>query len=293
VVVIPLAYNRTMEKEWSRHEKLIASSIEQTVKGPLIEIATPEAIAMMLTQEIMSTAKLDENGRSFAPDQYTMSLNPLDFDYLRQRAPDTHSELSAALLKAFKSSDLSYAKDPQVTLATDPTLARDEIRIIAWHSQDPIQVTKQVEAPSEETPARLPAGAFLIVEGKRHFPLSEDEISIGRRLDNHLILEDKHVSRTHARLEVAKGRFVLTDLNSTAGTRVNGRLITRHVLNPGDIISIAAIQLIYGEDPQGPPDVTPPYKPRKGKADTRDQITPLETPRADIKPTAPYNKTEK
>jgi hypothetical protein len=282
-----------MEKEWSRHEKLIASSIEQTVNGPLMEIASPDALAMMLTQEIMSTAKFDENGHSYAPDQYTMSLNPLDFDYLRQRAPDTHKELSLALLKAFKSSELSYAKDPQVTLATDPTLAREELRIIAWHSQDPIKFSMQQEAPQEERSSAPPAGAFLIVEGKRHFPLSEDEILIGRRLDNNLILEDKHVSRSHAKLEVAKGRYVLVDLNSTAGTRVNGRLITRHVLNPGDIISIAAIQLIYGEDPQGPPDVTPPYKPKKDRIDSLDQITPLETPQADIKPTAPYNKKSK
>jgi hypothetical protein len=282
-----------MEKEWSRHEKLIASSIEQTVTGPLVEITSPETIAVKLTQEIKSTARVDQNGREYAPDQFTMSMNPLDYDYLRQRAPDTHTELSTALLKAFKTSELSFLTDPQITLATDPTLARDEIRIIAWHSRDPLQSSVELAEDPAENLVTSPPGAFLIVEGKRHFPLSDEEILIGRRLDNNLILEDKHVSRTHARLEVSKGRFVIIDLDSTAGTRVNGRLINRHILKPGDIISIAAIQLIYGEDPQGPPDVTPPYKPKSDQADSRDQVTPLETPRPDIKPTAPYHKRKK
>jgi pSer/pThr/pTyr-binding forkhead associated (FHA) protein len=77
-------------------------------------------------------------------------------------------------------------------------------------------------------------------------------------------------------LKVKEGRFVLADLDSTAGTRVNGRLIKEHVLRPGDVINIAGIEMIYGEDVSGPPEEVPPYQPPvRDKAD-RDRITPLD-----------------
>ena len=282
-----------MEKEWSRLEKQLHGSIEKTLTGSSSEIAPVKTIARHLTEEISTSTRFDKNGNSYAPDQYTLSLNPLDYEYLRKIAPKTQTELSAALLKALKSSKLSTLHNPQITLATDPTLSREEIRVIAWHSSDPLQTRNEISEEQLANPKDPPLGAFLIIEGKRHFPLEEEIVKIGRRLDNHLILEDRHVSRSHARLEVVNGRYRIVDLDSTAGTRVNGRLINRHNLRPGDIVSIAAVQLIYGEDPQGPPDVTAPYKPRAGKDTQRDQVTPLDLQSTDIKPTAPYNKRKK
>ena len=108
-----------MEKQWSRLEELITSSMQTTLRGPTSEIASASAIAQQLTQEISSCARVDDEGRSYAPDQYTISLNPLDFDYLRQKAPQAHRHLSAALLKALNGSSLSFLKNPQVTLATE------------------------------------------------------------------------------------------------------------------------------------------------------------------------------
>ncbi len=277
-----------MEEQWSRLEELITSSMQATLRGPTSEFASARAIAQQLTHEISSCARVDDEGRSYAPDQYTLSLNPLDFDYLRQKDPQAHRHLSAALFKALNGSSLSFLKNPQVTLATDPTLSRTEFRVIAWHSSDPLQFTDEIDDPKIERPNVPPPGAFLIVEGKRHFPLTHMLISVGRRLDNHLILEDRHVSRSHARLEVIKGQYIIIDMNSTAGTRVNGRLITRYTLRPGDIISIAAVQLIYGEDPAGPPDVTPPYRPPMDEL-TEDQITPLKQDSIEKK-TAPYGE---
>lgn len=278
----------TMEKQWSGLEELITSSMDAALRGPASAIASASEVAQQLTQEISSCARIDSNGKTYAPDQYTISLNPLDFEFLRQRAPQSHRDLSGALFKALTDSTMSFLKKPQVTLATDPTLTRNEVRVIAWHSSDPLQFTNEVDESKILRRNVPPPGAFLIVEGRRHFPMTEDEITIGRRLDNNLILEDRHVSRAHARLQVIKGQYVIVDLDSTAGTRVNGRLITRHTLRPGDIISIAAVQLIYGEDPAGPPDATPPYRPPLDELEA-DHLTPREQKPIDKK-TAPYNK---
>ena len=55
-----------------------------------------------------------------------------------------------------------------------------------------------------------------------------------------------------------------------------------------NFISIAAVQLIYGEDPAGPPEATPPYRPPMDDLEP-DHLTPREQKPIDKK-TAPYNK---
>ncbi|MCX6072630.1 MAG: FHA domain-containing protein [Chloroflexi bacterium] len=84
-----------------------------------------------------------------------------------------------------------------------------------------------------------------------------------------------YISRTHAQLRSQRGKFVLVDLNSTGGTRVNGSVIRQHTLKPGDVINIAGIELIYGQDPSGPPESTPPYAPPFAQPSDRERITPL------------------
>lgn len=73
-----------------------------------------------------------------------------------------------------------------------------------------------------------------------HFPLQAAELTIGRANWNHLRLREKQVSRKHARVCYAQGRFYLQDLDSLHGTRLNGRPITSSVLQDGDQITICS-----------------------------------------------------
>jgi len=234
-----------------------------------------DVIAIQMANEISACSRKDSRDQSYAPDQYTLSLNPLDFEELQGHAPTAQADFSSAIIKALDATGYLYIRNPNVTLSTDPTLSRKDVRVIAWHSRDPLQFSKEMNDEDVGKLTNPPRGAFFIIEGKQYFSLTQKTVKIGRRLDNHLILEDRHVSRSHARLDVVEGRYIIIDLDSTAGTRVNGRLITRHTLRPGDIVSIAAVQLIYGEDPGGPPGDASRYKPTPGVGDERDQVTPL------------------
>ena len=88
----------------------------------------------------------------------------------------------------------------------------------------------------------------MIIEGVRTFQLTQAVVNIGRRLDNTLVVDDPRVSRNHAQLRAIKGRYVLFDLNSTGGTFVNGQRANQTVLYPGDVISLAGVSLIFGQD---------------------------------------------
>lgn len=71
-------------------------------------------------------------------------------------------------------------------------------------------------------------------------------ITIGREEDNAVQLNDERVSRFHAKVQEDGGRIILTDLESTNGTRVNGHPIQMHVLRIGDQVSIGRCLLLYG-----------------------------------------------
>ncbi len=79
--------------------------------------------------------------------------------------------------------------------------------------------------------------------------LDRDEGTVGRREDNTYVLTDPRVSRVHASLRKDAGAVILTDLGSSAGTRVNGEDVTGpRVLRHGDRIAFGPIEAVF-EDP--------------------------------------------
>jgi pSer/pThr/pTyr-binding forkhead associated (FHA) protein len=107
------------------------------------------------------------------------------------------------------------------------------------------------ESPEQEIKRSVvPPNAFLIVNSQV-FPLDQEVINIGRSLENHLVIDDPSVSRAHAQLIAIKNHFMVFDQNSTGGTFVNGKRVSRTVLNSGDIISLAAVSMLYVEDSPG------------------------------------------
>ena len=75
-------------------------------------------------------------------------------------------------------------------------------------------------------------------------PLDREEVILGRALEAGVRINDKNISRQHARIntiydnEMQPADYVLTDLNSRNGTLLNGQRITNEKLQNGDKISI-------------------------------------------------------
>jgi DNA-binding CsgD family transcriptional regulator len=88
------------------------------------------------------------------------------------------------------------------------------------------------------------AGTTLRVES--------DRILIGRRQDNDCVINDPHVSRVHAELRREDQLLILTDFNSTSGTRINDEdVIGSAVIRHGDIVEFGPIEARF-EDPAFP-----------------------------------------
>lgn len=63
-------------------------------------------------------------------------------------------------------------------------------------------------------------------------------VSIGRSSDNDVHIKDSTVSSHHAKIVTYFDASYIEDLDSTNGTFVNGKRVQKHILNPGDVISI-------------------------------------------------------
>lgn len=90
-------------------------------------------------------------------------------------------------------------------------------------------------------------GAYLVINSQI-FPLKKDVVSIGRKLDNDLVIQESMVSRYHAEIRFEDERFHIHDLDSTSGTYLNQKKIGDGVLYSGDIILLANVPLMFIDD---------------------------------------------
>jgi hypothetical protein len=95
-------------------------------------------------------------------------------------------------------------------------------------------------------------GKLIISDGQgqaREVLLDKERLTIGRHPDNDIALDDKAVSGRHAAIITILRDSFLEDLNSTNGTLVNGRAITKHPLSHGDEIVLGRHRLRYEGEP--------------------------------------------
>lgn len=108
----------------------------------------------------------------------------------------------------------------------------------------------RLDAEGEEASRNLPDGVQAEIElvgvsPPRSFRLLKSPTLLGRGRDVDLRLNDEEVSRHHAKLEFAEGKFFLVDLGSTNGTTLNEARVMRSPLKEGDVIGMGPFQFRF------------------------------------------------
>ncbi len=247
----------------TRLQSLIEVDLLKFLPGKKVE----DVIVQKLAAAIHLNTRVQEDGSVIPPNMYTLAMNPQESEKWQDQ------QLITILLKSINTvtqeAGFRITISPTITITTDPNLPLNDAVITASHWNEPMAETNASPlntTGSLEDQSKMPENAFLIVEGVKVFPLSLPVINIGRRLDNQLVIDDPRVSRNHAQLRAIKGRFVVFDLNSTGGTFVNGQQASQTVLYPGDVISLAGVALIFGQD-------NPPLPPESKDAPSQSNIT--------------------
>lgn len=90
---------------------------------------------------------------------------------------------------------------------------------------------------------------FQVLEGVDKGRVFRDlpiPVTIGREEGNLLRLNDERVSRYHAKVQVDNDDVILTDLESTNGTRINGNPVQIRRIRPGDRLGVGRSILVFG-----------------------------------------------
>jgi pSer/pThr/pTyr-binding forkhead associated (FHA) protein len=102
-----------------------------------------------------------------------------------------------------------------------------------------MQRTRAIPVPDADAPQ--PAESVALVVGSRRIVISgTSPLSVGRSLDNDVIVDGPSVSRRHARLVPRGSHWLLEDLNSTHGTFVNGHRVSASLIRAGDQIRLGS-----------------------------------------------------
>jgi hypothetical protein len=199
-----------------RLERLVEGAFAKALKGEL----QPVELGRRLTREMDLQRSVAVRG-IVAPNSFEVSLSAVDFDRFGGFVDVLARELVAAAREHAKSERYTFVGPIEVSIDRKPSLAKSAFHIVA-----------SVVEGSDPT-----MGQLILGDGRR-VDIGDQPIVIGRLAECTIPINDPSASRRHAQISVENGAVYLTDLNSTNGTKVNGRRVERQRLGHGDLITI-------------------------------------------------------
>jgi len=236
---------RNLEQLEARLQALIEVRLVSVLPGFKVEDLVIQQLASAMNDNLIEKGTV-----KVAPNIYTIIAHPATVaNWQDARLIET---IITSLKIVGDEAGLVFETPPTLSINKKDDIPVDSVTVVASHQVGPVPDTVGMtpvkgDATAEKTDV-MPKNAYLIIDGVKVFPLKMPVINIGRRLTNQLVIDDPRISRTHAQLRAIKGRYVVFDLNSTGGTFVNGHRTNQTVLYPGDVISLAGVPLIFGQD---------------------------------------------
>lgn len=236
-----------MDQPLSRLEARLQRLIEEGTSRLFATSDRKAALAKQLVECMQAGIRFNGDGQLLAPAVYTINVHP---DHAPALKSNEHliQNLQVALKEAAVEAGADLASDCILHIAPAEELNAGEFRVQSAGIDDVLSQTQSLDLPPENEDRRIPEGAFLIVNGAEIFNLKAPIINIGRKNDNHLVIDNQHVSRRHAQLRAISGHYHFFDLGSTGGSTINGEETRNAVLMAGDVISLAGVPIIYAQD---------------------------------------------
>jgi hypothetical protein len=199
----------------------------------------PVELAKRLMRE-MDTAKTVGVREVWAPNHYVFGLSPSDAHRFEQAEQALVGELRQVAREAAAERGWGLVGPPEIEFEVDEELGVGRFTCTPSFVEGDPEV-----APSPQESGRA---TLSLLDGDRvahTYPLSKDEVSIGRLPECDVQVADPGASRQHARIVRRDGAFVLVDLGSTNGTLVNDDLAHERTLDDGDRITIGTTVLEF------------------------------------------------
>jgi hypothetical protein len=211
-----------MQRFEQRLERMVEGTFGKAFKSGL----QPVEIGRKVTRELDGHRQMGVHGVPVVPNNIGVYLSHEDFDRFESFADALARELAELVREHARDEGYQFAGSVTVHLVPDDELKVGQCDIVT------------------EIAAGVRVGSILLSDGRR-IALGESVFSIGRLPDNDVVVADPKASRKHAEIRPAGNGFLLVDLQSTNGTRVNGTNVGEHVLVDGDRIAIGATEFRF------------------------------------------------
>lgn len=242
----------------ARFESLVEQLVEGTFGRLFSGTLQPLEVASALARALDDYQISDEQGHRLAPNVFWIYLHPADYEALRNTQPTLPADLARSVDELAQAAELLTPERPVVEIVSSEEIPRGRVSVAAQYApQETTPIGATQEIAKEEIRRALDARreqSYLILDGKRHIPLTRPVVTLGRALDNDLVVDDARVSRHHAQLRLRSNRYVLYDTGSSGGTTVNGVPVSEHTLQAGDVIRLAGYAIVFYEDTPLPPE---------------------------------------
>lgn len=173
--------------------------------------------------------------------RYEVVLNPQDVEGLTDSVLLLATELTGVVSRHAAFEGYRLADEPEVRIHADDEVARGDCRI------DRLTVVATRDTSSRTTGAvAVHRGASwrLVTDDGIRYPLEGEVVTIGRQASCSIPIASPNLSRLHAELRFADGRWTIEDRGSTNGTKVNEELIVLPtVLQDGDLVHLGSVRL--------------------------------------------------
>jgi hypothetical protein len=241
-------------------ESKLAGLVEGTFSRAFKSEVRPVEIARKLARE-MDEHKVQSLSRVYAPNEYTVWLSRQDRAQFEGYEDELATELSGYLLEHARRERIDLVTQPQITFKTDERLRLGEfgiqarlVRPPAHEEEHPSQgdeghtmvysMSERVSEPLRQPDPRR-GTARLRAEG-RTIVVGPAGAVLGRSRDSDVVLDDPNVSRHHAEVRPSGGSWIVNDLGSTNGIKVNGRRVRGpESLKPGDEIELGTSRVTF------------------------------------------------
>ncbi len=244
-------------------ESKLAGLVEGTFSRAFKSEVRPVEIARKLARE-MDENRVQSLSRIYAPNEYAVWLSPDDRKQFEGYEDELKRELSGYLLEHARREKISLATRPQIEFCTDERLRLGEFGIQARLVRPPERAEEQpsqgdhghtmVYTVSDRLaePLREPdhrRGAAKLRLDSRAELLGSGGAVLGRSREADVIVEDPNVSRRHAEVRPSGGSWIVKDLGSTNGVKVNGRRIQGpQSLKRGDTIQLGTSEIAFEQE---------------------------------------------
>lgn len=231
-------------------QRIMEESVGRIFRTPV----QPAEIGRRLERAMESNQVVSVDG-VIVPNDYQVVMNPQDMVVFADFVPALCRQMEEWLVDLANDRGYGFVDRVRVRITGDHTVGRRSIFVDSSiveipnfdrDEEEELQRTEVMRVVRDT--GNIPPKLLRFVEGPHEgdsIVARRQTLTIGRALDNDIVVDSAEVSRQHARVEHHNGAYWIIDLGSTNGTMVNGQHVTEHLLQHGDRITMGNVVLEY------------------------------------------------